>query len=228
MHFTLDDIKQMTSPAAFTRGMAYFEQHKVIFSQLDAANEQIMAEVEGTEPYPYEVFLFWEDEERTSDCSCPVAYNCKHGVAAGLHWLSTHPKTQSKKQKATSSTEPDTSLSQWLSTLSDEVEHHNDEATLMPGRHYLLYQLEVHQSQHQILLLKTYLKKSGEWSQQQSIPSDHATWNVPSFYLPQDRDIVQKLQISQRQGPRQQAATGLRLAGREGARILEQLLLSQR
>lgn len=165
MHFTLDDIKQMTSSAAFARGKAYFEQHKVIFSQLDAVNEQIIAEVEGSESAPYEVFLFWEDEELTSDCSCPVGYNCKHGVATALHWLSTSSKTQSKTSKVTSSAQPDTNLSEWLTKLSTEIQHYQHETTLELGRHYLLYQLELHQSQHRLLLFKAYLKKNGEWSQ---------------------------------------------------------------
>lgn len=92
MHFTLDDLQQLTNLAAFKRGQAYFRQHKVLSAYLDQAHEQIVAEVQGNESYPYEVFLFWEDEELTSDCSCPVGYNCKHGVAAGLHWLQAQPQ----------------------------------------------------------------------------------------------------------------------------------------
>ncbi|GAA3710002.1 DEAD/DEAH box helicase [Oceanisphaera sediminis] len=217
MHFTFNDIQQMADPAAFKRGEAYFRQNKVKFANLDEVHEQIIAEVRGTEPYPYEVFLFWEGDTLTSDCSCPVGYNCKHGVAAGLQWLN-----EQQPEEETSTDATDIGLDQWLNILSAETEYQLDEPVLTPGRHYLLYRLERHRGEHQLLLYKAYLKKKGGWNQHQRyFPPHHAGWNTPSFYLPEDSSILQRLQA-------QQTTDGLPLTGTEGALVLNQLLLSQR
>ncbi|MFD1007465.1 DEAD/DEAH box helicase [Oceanisphaera ostreae] len=219
MHFTLDDIQQMTSPAAFKRGQIYFHQHKVMYTKLDEVHKQIIAEVQGNEPHPYEVFLFWEGQSLISDCSCPVGYNCKHGVATALQWLRARPA-----DKEVSQDQANCSLSQWLTQLSTEVEHHQPETVLEPGRHYMLYQLESHQGQHRLVLYKAYLKKNSEWSQRKPYAAPYyATWNLPDFYLPQDSSIMQQMQL-----PGLQSVHELPLTGPVGAQILDQLLLSQR
>lgn len=135
MHFTLDDIKYMTTPLTFKRGQNYFTQHKVMYTALDEVHEQIMAEVQGRTSSPYEVFLFWGDDQLTSDCSCPVGYNCKHGVAAGLHWLTY----LSQAPQNTSDAPSDNELSQWLAQLSDKTTDHKAQEKLVYGQHYLVY-----------------------------------------------------------------------------------------
>lgn len=236
MHFTLDDLQQLTNLAAFKRGQAYFRQHKVLSAYLDQAHEQIVAEVQGNESYPYEVFLFWEDEELTSDCSCPVGYNCKHGVAAGLHWLQAQPQqavfSPKKSQPAALSRQkpaaakpatntPDTSLSQWLSSLPSKEVEAAPEFSLQPSEHHLLYQLKQHQGQHELYMYKAYLKVNGQWSQHsQYFPAHYMGWNAPLYFRPEDEEILRQLDQPHTNNPV--------LAGTSGRKILDLLLLTQR
>ncbi len=215
MHFTLHDIQQMTGPAAFKRGETYFRQARVLFTRLDEVHEQIIAEVKGTFPVPYEVYLFWEGDTLASDCSCPVSYNCKHGAAVALQWLS-ELKTADKSSRSSP-------LEQWLSALPTEVEHHPGGSELKPGRHYLLYQLEQHQGRHQLQLYKAYLRKDGYWSQHKPYfpNASYPGWSSPDFYLPEDKRILQKLSAHH-------GNPILQLQGEEGRQALAQLLPSQR
>lgn len=52
----------MTSSVAFARGKAYFEQGKVLLNELDVVNEQLEAQVAGSEFYPYEYSYFGKME----------------------------------------------------------------------------------------------------------------------------------------------------------------------
>lgn len=153
-----------------------------------------------------------------------MGYNCKHGVAAGLHWLYQQVDDQSSAQQATVNKLPDNSLTLWLTQLDNDIAHQHAEVTLEPGRHYLLYQLELHQNQHRLLLFKAYLKKNGEWSQRKPyVGPYYATWNLPEFYLPQDSSIMQQIQPAG-----MQPVHNLPLTGVIGAQVLDQLLASQR
>ncbi|GHA13713.1 DEAD/DEAH box helicase [Oceanisphaera arctica] len=234
MHFTLDDIQQLTDPAAFKRGEAYFRQNKVIFSNLDEVHEQIIAEVRGTEPYPYEVFLFWEGDTLTSDCSCPVGYNCKHGVAAGMQWLSKakapgNAKSPNNtkapdKAKASDKAPGKSSLTQWLAALPTDTAPDTGTTELQPARHYLLYRLEHHQGQFVLALYKSYLKKDGSWGQQKSyyVNAYHLSWDTPDFYLPEDLITLKQLPALTYN------SAMLSLQGEDGYLALTRLLSSQR
>lgn len=219
MHFTLDDIQQMAGQAAFNRGEAYFRKHKVMFAKLDEVHQQIIADVQGSEPDPYEVVLYQEGKLLSSACSCPVGFNCKHGVAAALQWLSDWqpgnppPATPAK-----------TPLAQWLAELpTDEVESHTGESPLQTGRHYLLYRLEHHQGRHRLLLYKAYLKHDGGWSQhKRHLPNPYLLGRLsPDFFLPEDQTLLHRL-------PLQQSTGTFLLQGGEGRHALMQLLHSRR
>ena len=58
MHFTLDNIQQLTSSAAFARGQAYFRQHKVLFTHLDHVHEQMLDWLADAIPRMLELLVF--------------------------------------------------------------------------------------------------------------------------------------------------------------------------
>ncbi len=66
------------------RGQTYFEDGQVL-AAWTTADHYIEAEVEGQEVYS--ITLFLTRGKWTSRCSCPMAVNCKHVVAAGLAWI---------------------------------------------------------------------------------------------------------------------------------------------
>ncbi|MFH7585763.1 DEAD/DEAH box helicase [Oceanimonas smirnovii] len=215
MHFTLYDIQHMTDAATFDRGERYFRQHRVFSVRLDEVHEQLIAGVQGTEPY--EVYVFWEDDMLVSDCSCPVQFNCKHGVAAALQWLG-----KPNKQAA----EPAISkLEQWLATLPPETEPEANIGELQPGRHYLLYRLEQRKGRFELALYKAYLKKNGSWGQQKPHLASmyDLTDRAPGFYLPEDIKIFRLLPAS---SPFYNDTLILR--GEDGHEALTRLFLTQR
>ncbi|MBM7456338.1 superfamily II DNA or RNA helicase [Oceanisphaera litoralis] len=235
MHFTLDDIRQITDPAAFKRGETYFRQRKVIHTTLDPVHEQIIAEVQGNEPAPYEVFLFWEGQQLVSDCSCPVGYNCKHGVAAGLQWLNQAKAPDNAKAPGHAKV-PDTAktpekvpgkspLTQWLAELPAEIERHPGGSELQPGRHYLLYRLEYYRDRFVLALYKAYLKKDGSWGQQKPhyVSVYELTQYAPAFFLPEDIRILRLLPALASYN-----SNMLTLQGEDGHQALTHLLPSRR
>ncbi|WP_157953680.1 DEAD/DEAH box helicase [Oceanimonas marisflavi] len=223
MHFTLDDIQHMTDSATFQRGERYFRQHGVLSVKLDEVHEQLVAEVQGTELY--EVYVFWEDDMLVADCSCPVEYNCKHGVAAALQWLNNtkaSKKTKTLPTRGQKRQPPALSpLEQWLASLPANAATKANPDKLPPSRHYLLYRLEFYQDQFVLALYKAYLKKDGSWGQQKPYHT-HAynlSWGTPEFYLPEDARLQRLLPAMPTYNQ-----TMLTLQGEDGYQVLTRLL----
>lgn len=71
------------------RGVAYAAENRVALisaSDVDAAQGEISANVDGREEYPYELRIEYSIDNRvitafSGICSCPVGINCKHCVA---------------------------------------------------------------------------------------------------------------------------------------------------
>ncbi len=64
------------------RGRAYHLQGAVLELECTVPDQEYLAVVQGGENY--EVTLEFADRVWTSDCTCPMAYDCKHAVAAML------------------------------------------------------------------------------------------------------------------------------------------------
>ncbi|MBU2099330.1 MAG: SWIM zinc finger family protein, partial [Gammaproteobacteria bacterium] len=85
--FSIKDIIYMAGTASFKRGEAYYQQNRVRLLNPDPDADRIVAEVQGKEALPYQVVLSGAHNLLSADCSCPVGFDCKHGVAAALKWL---------------------------------------------------------------------------------------------------------------------------------------------
>ncbi|MFP5503132.1 MAG: SNF2-related protein [Candidatus Sericytochromatia bacterium] len=61
---------------------------------VEEASDLVILEgqVQGTARRPYDVSADWDGETFESSCSCPVGFNCKHGVALLLAYLERAPK----------------------------------------------------------------------------------------------------------------------------------------
>jgi len=80
----LDAWLATLDPATRRRGLAYYEEGRVIAAWAEA-DHYIEADVEGQETYG--VTLFLTRGQWSSRCTCPMESDCKHAVAAGLTWI---------------------------------------------------------------------------------------------------------------------------------------------
>ncbi len=87
--FNPNSLEDLTSSATWTRGRLLYTGQKVLTLSISPADGYwlLAGEVQGSERWPYtltiELTLTANGEIDTwdADCSCPVGYNCKHGVA---------------------------------------------------------------------------------------------------------------------------------------------------
>jgi len=82
-------LKKLAGDKYFERGLDYFENGAVV--HLQHGTDGISARVQGTEPCPYAVRFWMEQQELQWGCACPLGVEgafCKHLVATGLAWLS--------------------------------------------------------------------------------------------------------------------------------------------
>ena len=90
--FNPNTLRPYVSEAYWTRGHRLYLEQRVLDLQLSAQSDhwQLRGTVQGSARWPYqlEVELTLTPEGAVaswdSDCTCPVGYNCKHGVALSI------------------------------------------------------------------------------------------------------------------------------------------------
>jgi len=228
--FSIKDIIYMAGPATFKRGEAYFQQNRVKLVNPDPASDRVNAEVQGSERSPYQVVIYAANNMLSADCSCPVGFDCKHGVATALKWQSFLEHERRKPRPQAIQDDRSARLKLWLSRIPANQLRLN---TLATGSHYLLYTLDTDVSElaaadpqaHdvRVTLQKAYLKANGEWSQFQNFVPDFysLSWNAPAFLKDQDKAILNLLRALQHQ-------KNFCLRGEPGALALRHMLATQR
>lgn len=216
----------MAGTASFKRGEAYYQQNRVRLLNPDPDADRIVAEVQGKEALPYQVVLSGAHNLLSADCSCPVGFDCKHGVAAALKWLWFLSSDRRLVPNQHRQEDGSAQLRQWLSNLPPAKMQPNTELT--PGSHYLLYNLDtegagINCQQIRVTLQKAYLKLNGEWSQLHQYRPDYANLdrNAPDFFKPEDVSILNLLRGWHTQ-------YGFQLSAESGALALQNMLASNR
>ncbi|WP_089761662.1 SWIM zinc finger family protein [Halarsenatibacter silvermanii] len=114
MGFDREDLKELSRPQSWDKGLRYYQSDRVREVLLDG--DKLIAEVSGNS-YPfYEVELNIEDPYYHY-CSCPYDWGgiCKHIIAVGLTWLhSGEGITRADKKKA--------GIRERLEKLTEEME----------------------------------------------------------------------------------------------------------
>ncbi len=91
---TAEYIKSISNHGVYSRGLSYYRSGRV--HQLKYDNGELTAEVSGSEPVPYSVFILSNDKEiYEMDCECLYASDgeiCKHIVATLLEWIEQRDK----------------------------------------------------------------------------------------------------------------------------------------
>ena len=99
MIYSENDILRAVGANAFSAGRSYQRQARVIAFQWDE-DDDIVAQVQGSERKPYRLSISINTYAKgqviiEGDCSCPVAFNCKHVAASLLHGLVTKSASSS-------------------------------------------------------------------------------------------------------------------------------------
>ncbi|MAL94211.1 MAG: helicase [Haliea sp.] len=213
MKLTLSQIESMAGPTTLARGRNYFREGRVDI--LHAHAQGIHAEVRGSANKRYHTHLYTHDDVLTSDCSCPVGMDCKHGVATAYQWLEQVPAS------------PQVDIESWLRQLDEAADI--APAPPAPAKNHMLYQLQLIDRSGsrlplpQLLTLKGYLKKNGEWSQLRVFspsPYDYA-YLQPAYMQNVDAEILKML-------GHQRLSSGFRPADETGSIVLQRALATGR
>ena len=91
--FVPDTLRRFVSATTYERGLQLFRNRKVLDCGMEQADNRLWimgGQVQGTQHLPYLVQVDVTLDGRggiaqfSSDCSCPVGFDCKHGVALAL------------------------------------------------------------------------------------------------------------------------------------------------
>ncbi len=90
--FSTQSLHQSIDRATWDRGLSLYLKQKVLYLDIEPSGDQwhLEADVQGSQREPYEVNIEMamradgQVENWESDCTCPVAYKCKHAVAVML------------------------------------------------------------------------------------------------------------------------------------------------
>ncbi|MGM0677262.1 MAG: SNF2-related protein [Pseudomonadota bacterium] len=198
---TLEVIKNVVDHGTFQRGKRYFQEDRVIFVDVIQDNPDelyFISETEGgrDEIYHQTVVVKPGRDRRTlgifGDCTCPVGMQCKHMVAACLAYIDG--------EAIISMPDEEKSFTDWLvqtapGTPQTPGEHASDD--------FLIYQLDSIGTNAGTGFAVTFrvakTKKNGlpALGREVGMASLMNPYGTPPQYLrPNDRDILNQLQIS--------------------------------
>lgn len=155
----LDTIDDYT----YKKGKSYYESNRILF--IEPSQDGFSAHVEGSGDNVYTASFTPSPGGIRASCSCPVAFRCKHLVAAALYYIAKNPQVKEAPIKEELSYEE----RQWLNHWDKNLE--TDEPDLET---FLAYQISFSSEKilsraievHQVRLLKkkknleNHLKKS--------------------------------------------------------------------
>ena len=163
MWFTQEDLAEAFNQAYYKRGRSYFNQGKVLEHHIiiDTSDKTIFeSKVKGSGYGAYtQKSVLKKDRfglNVSGYCSCPVSYNCKHVVAACLHYQKTTGLVNAEVSQAS-----EMPLS-WLETFAQSFEERPLESDL--DKKFLVYVLRKDKDTEQTVVnfyITKFLKKGG-------------------------------------------------------------------
>ncbi len=200
-------IQRQLGSAFFGRGRDYAERGRVLSVEVGEADEgwRVTGEVSGTGVYRQEIHLLRHPGEVTieGECSCPVAYNCKH-VAAVLIVLLERGRAREPQR-------PAAPYSDWLEQLAESTAaqswpvERGDQAVI-----YLLQPGDARPWALDVEVEQVRLLKHGGFGKPRLLYSfDFSQLAYSPWVQPADREILRLLGVA--------ATTSYRSARLEGA-----------
>jgi superfamily II DNA or RNA helicase len=217
-HIEERDILELVGPLYFKRGEDYWRQRKVLSVKYIAPEQKIKAYVAGSgrKRYIQDIRFSCHNGEffLETECSCPVAFDCKHVAAALLEFLhGGHSAAPETKQEI--------ELNRWMQTLQSSLrtaspEHKTSE---MPVLYILQSQIPGRVYVH---LLKSRPLKKGGWGRGSPISLGEFRHGFPPYWCGEDDARLCTLIASQI------STNPSYLKGTAGAFILRQMLATGR
>ena len=202
-----DDLRDFFSKAALRKAEDYQLQRRV--TALGASDDltNITARVRGSERMPYgvDIVLTFDGDELIDvdgDCSCPMAYNCKHVAATLLEAFggaasNTTPRLPLRTSGGKATLAPPVltgEITAWLEKIGDALRGNDFPAEL---NQRLLYSVQAHVREGRMphlaaSLLSVRLRKDGNFSNQVSRPavSSNSLTALPAYLREADIDIL--------------------------------------
>ncbi len=150
------------------RGRRYFAEGRVIETAIEAVDGALVVtgRVRGNGP-TYDVYLRIEGDQVDGDCSCPVAWNCKHVVAVLL-------------AAAGCNTDPQPPM-----PLAYPLPEEGDEEYPPEVDNRLVYLLDIDESANTLLMrpVRVHLRKSGDYGSSRPFHPERAWEPFPPRYL---------------------------------------------
>ncbi|HYW77879.1 MAG TPA: DEAD/DEAH box helicase [Gammaproteobacteria bacterium] len=163
-------------PKTFYRGLSYWHEGRIC--QLVDQGDAVLGEVLGSQQRIYNVTVFLDEEFVYSDCSCPVADNCKHGAAVAAAFLAQ----QTQRDPSSGRINPGTNV--WLRELAALAD-----TARSPTADHLVYVVGRPGPDHiDIQAYKVRRLKSGRLSKPQPYDTDGRTG--ARFLTPEDERIL--------------------------------------
>ncbi|MDQ6998394.1 MAG: DEAD/DEAH box helicase [Mariprofundus sp.] len=209
------------------RGKRYFKHDRVSDVEPLQNGSQLMGDVQGTAPKPYEVLIHFTSEqtgEIRGECTCQAGLNCKHVAAVLYAWI----EKQDEVVKAPQFAAPGAmAFGQWLGALeqvSDGKVAHQEYPDSIKQR--LLYILEPDGDLNvQLRFITARLLKSGAYGKAQDYnPSNILNYTPPQFILSSDESMLREVANDRSLS----SLHGYRIKGPQGLKILKRALTSGR
>ncbi len=231
MELYSNDIRNYMSSSDFSRGNNYFKQGQVTKCLVRLDNEvklMINGAVLGSYHNRYSQSITITKSNHISisgNCSCPVAYNCKHVVAVCLEYI-TNGRTKLRFISPQIAQEDE--LEQWLSSFDLNEEAESSENLKENGDYFITYRLFSNdRNSDELKFYKSKYLKSGVLGKGTQLDSYKF---VDSYYFSDiknslDEDIAE---LAKNLNYRRWGGSDQRFSGTFGAVLLQDIIKTKR
>lgn len=214
-------IKPFFKPTYFSRGENYYNEKRVHHIAYDEGKNVVTGLIRGNRRYSAKINLITSDDKLTDidgDCSCSVAYNCKHVAALLLEHLAQHTVLKVKVLSDPGN--------QWLYKLKATNTAKTAKTKGRQAKQVLLYVLhkKIYSTSQRFLVAALKVNKTRQGLYKNPSPHDIAPNAEAKYILANDRYIQTLMHASKGAS----LSTKPTLEGKHGALLLLELLSSGR
>ncbi|GJH09103.1 helicase [Caballeronia novacaledonica] len=218
--YTRDQVARWMGPKTIGKALGYVRD----VGDIVLMGNVLQAEVQGTQPEPYQVEIELRKSRPYGYCSCPVGYECKHIAATLLAWL--------ERKEAAERSGLSLGVERWLSGVRAKVEATRlaqaKAARPATGAVYQIVYALVPSLRgsfgFELVTLKARLNVNGEIRATESWYPNYAAWkSPPKFVNAEDEAIIRALRTE-----RGFSGNCYELLGKRGAVVWQMMLATGR
>jgi len=236
--FSKNDIQYDIDSGSYNRGQQYFKAGKVVEYQIELETSralQISSKVNGYYLYMQQIRVIKNQFkiDVDGDCSCPVAFNCKHVAAVLLDYLSDENQSFSNRLlgESTKPLKPKEKVERWFKQL-ESIQAPILDTQTSGSDQWLAYIFKYDETFNtiEISFARTGFKKKGGYYKPQKISFETLRNSAHNYYSPaylNDDDKLITMWLASQLG-RFYSYAPVRLTGTIGKQVLDNILASQR